>query len=123
MSNKYIYRYDQFVIKKTKDEGYVVVNLNASYECHSHVKSIQAGKALCKLAAKRKVPRNQDLYFIESLIRLTNNKKFLTELKQLKQAIENNENITNKNKNPKENVKKIIDDGIEEYYKDNSEDE
>lgn len=124
MSNKYIYRYDQFVIKKTKDDGYVVVNLNASYECHSHVKSIQAGKALCKLAAKRKVPRNQDLYFIESLIRLTNNKKFLTELKQLKQAIENNEFINNNRiKNQKENVKKIIDDGIDEFYEDKSEDD
>lgn len=115
MGNKYIYRYDQFVIKKTKEEGYVVVNLNASYECHSHVKSIQAGKALCKLAAKRKVPRNQDLYFIESLIRLSNNRKFLTELKQMRQDIQNNKSICVKNKTPKENIKKIIDDGINEY--------
>lgn len=117
MGNKYIYRYDQFVIKKTKEEGYVVVNLNAGYECHSHVKSIQAGKALCKLAAKRKVPRNQDLYFIESLIRLSNNRKFLIELKQIKQDIQNNQNVYVKNKTPKENVKKIIDDGINEYMK------
>ena len=115
MGNKYIYRYDQFVIKKTKEEGYVVVNLNASYECHSHVKSIQAGKALCKLAAKIKVPRNQDLYFIESLIRLSNNRKFLTELKQMRQDIQNNKSICVKNKTPKENIKKIIDDGINEY--------
>lgn len=115
MCNKYIYRYDQFVIKKTKEEGYVVVNLNASYDCHSHVKSIQAGKALCKLAAKRKVPRNRDLYFIESLIRLSNNRKFLTELKQLKQDIGENKIIYVKNKNQKENVKRIIDDGINEY--------
>ncbi len=88
MCNKYIYRYDQFVIKKTKEDGYVVVNLNASYDCHSHVKSIQAGKALCKLAAKRKVPRNRDLYFIESLIRLSNNRKFLIEKKKFKKDIE-----------------------------------
>ena len=55
MSNKYIYRYEQFVVKKTNEDGYVVVNTKAGYECHSHVKSIQAGKALCKLAAKRKL--------------------------------------------------------------------
>lgn len=115
MCNKYIYRYDQFVIKKTKEDGYVVVNLNASYDCHSHVKSIQAGKALCKLAAKRKVPRNRDLYFIESLIRLSNNRKFLIELKQLKQDIEENKVVYVKNKNQKENVKRIIDEGINEY--------
>lgn len=115
MCNKYIYRYDQFVIKKTKEDGYVVVNLNASYDCHSHVKSIQAGKALCKLAAKRKVPRNRDLYFIESLIRLSNNRKFLIELKQLKQDIEENKVLYVKNKNQKENVKRIIDEGINEY--------
>lgn len=115
MCNKYIYRYDQFVIKKTKEDGYVVINLNASYDCHSHVKSIQAGKALCKLAAKRKVPRNRDLYFIESLIRLSNNRKFLIELKQLKQDIEENKVVYVKNKNQKENVKRIIDEGINEY--------
>ena len=47
----YIYRYDQFVVKKTTDGEFVVVNTKSDYSCHSHVKSIQAGKALCKLAA------------------------------------------------------------------------
>lgn len=116
MSNKYIYRYEQFVVKKTNEDGYVVVNTKASYECHSHVKSIQAGKALCKLAAKRKLPKNLDLYFIESLIRLSNNRKYLIELKQLKQSIENNEVVNTKSSKRKENVNKIISEGISEYY-------
>lgn len=116
MSNKYIYRYEQFVVKKTNEDGYVVVNTKAGYECHSHVKSIQAGKALCKLAAKRKLPKNHDLYFIESLIRLSNNRKYLIELKQLKQSIENNEFVTVKNKVQKEDVNKMINDGINEYF-------
>ena len=47
--NNYVYRYEQFVVKKTTDGNFVVVNTKSSYECHSHVKSIQAGKALCKL--------------------------------------------------------------------------
>lgn len=117
MSNKYIYRYEQFVVKKTTEDGYVVVNTNASYDCHSHVKSIQAGKALCKLAAKRKLPRNNDLYFIESLIRLSNNRKYLIELKQLKLSIENSEVVLVKNKTAKEDVHKVISEGIEEYFR------
>ena len=116
MSN-YVYRYEQFVVKKTTDGGFVVVNTKSSYECHSHVKSVQAGKALCKLAAKHKLPKNNDLYFIESLIRLTNNKKYLCELNKLKNDIMNNSVYeSRKSKMIKEDVKREIKDGIEEYY-------
>ena len=116
MSN-YVYRYEQFVVRKTTDGGFVVVNTKSSYECHSHVKSVQAGKALCKLAAKHKLPKNNDLYFIESLIRLTNNKKYLCELNKLKNDIMNNSVYeSKKSKMIKEDVKREIKDGIEEYY-------
>ena len=116
MSN-YVYRYEQFVVRKTTDGGFVVVNTKSSYECHSHVKSVQAGKALCKLAAKHKLPKNNDLYFIESLIRLTNNKKYLCELNKLKNDIINNSVCeSKKSKMFKEDVRREIKDGIEEYY-------
>lgn len=116
MSN-YVYRYEQFVVRKTTDGGFVVVNTKSSYECHSHVKSVQAGKALCKLAAKHKLPKNNDLYFIESLIRLTNNKKYLCELNKLKNDIINNSVCeSKKSKIIKEDVRREIKDGIEEYY-------
>lgn len=113
----YVYRYEQFVVKKTTDGGFVVVNTKSGYECHSHVKSIQAGKALCKLAAKHKLPKNNDLYFIESLIRLSNNKKYLCELNKLKSDIINN-NVTDykKTKEYKEDVQKEISEGIDEYF-------
>ena len=108
--NNYVYRYEQFVVKKTTDGGFVVVNTKSSYEHHSHVKTIQAGKALCKLAAKHKLPKNNDLYFIESLIRLTNNKKEVYTIK--KQLVTNdiNElgNILKINSNIKHNDIKIL---------------
>lgn len=118
--NNYVYRYDQFVVRKTTDGGFVVVNTKSSYDCHSHVKSVQAGKALCKLAAKHKLPKNNDLYFIESLIRLTNNKKYLCELNKLKSDILNN-NVpeTKKSKMIRENendAKRKIQEGLDEYY-------
>lgn len=117
--NDYVYRYEQFVVRKTTDGGFVVVNTKSGYECHSHVKSIQAGKALCKLAAKHKLPKNNDLYFIESLIRLTNNKKYLCELNRLKEDIINNNVSDNrKQKIQKEDVRKEISDGIDEFYGD-----
>lgn len=118
--NNYVYRYDQFVVRKTTDGGFVVVNTKSNYECHSHVKSVQAGKALCKLAAKHKLPKNNDLYFIESLIRLTNNKKYLCELKKLRDDIINN-NVpeTKKSKQMRENendARRKIQEGLDEYY-------
>lgn len=118
--NNYVYRYEQFVVKKTTDGGFVVVNTKSSYEHHSHVKTIQAGKALCKLAAKHKLPKNNDLYFIESLIRLTNNKKYLCELNKLKADILNN-NIVDRKKTKvqKNDVRKAIAEGLDEYYDNN----
>lgn len=118
--NNYVYRYDQFVVRKTTDGGFVVVNTKSSYECHSHVKSVQAGKALCKLAAKHKLPKNNDLYFIESLIRLTNNKKYLCELNKLKSDILNNQRVESKKskiiRDNNTNAKKEIKEGLDEYY-------
>ena len=69
MMSKIIYRYEQFVIKKTEDGGLVVVNNNGEYEHHSHVKHFEAGRAICKLAAKRKMPHSKDTFFINALIR------------------------------------------------------
>ena len=118
--NNYVYRYDQFVVRKTTDGGFVVVNTKSSYECHSHVKSVQTGKALCKLAAKHKLPKNNDLYFIESLIRLTNNKKYLCELNKLKSDILNNQRVESKKskiiRDNNTNAKKEIKEGLDEYY-------
>jgi hypothetical protein len=72
------------------------------------------------LAAKHKLPKNNDLYFIESLIRLTNNKKYLCELKKLRDDIMNNIiPETKKSKQIREyenNARKEINEGLDEYY-------
>lgn len=118
--NNYVYRYDQFIVRKTTDGEFVVVNTKSRYDCHSHVKTVQAGKALCKLAAKHKLPKNKDLYFIESLIRLTNNKKYLCELKKLRDDIINNNVIETKKskfiRETEKDVQKEIEEGLAEYY-------
>lgn len=85
--SKIIYRYEQFVIKDTEN-GLVVVNNNGDYQHHSHVKHFEAGRAICKLAAKRKLPYSKDTYFINALIRVSKNKKYIRELKQILEEIE-----------------------------------
>lgn len=85
--SKVIYRYEQFVIKETED-GLVVVNNNGEYGHHSHVKHFEAGKAICKLAAKRKLPHSKDTFFINALIRVSKNKKYIRELKKRLEDIE-----------------------------------
>ena len=85
--SKVIYRYEQFVIKDTED-GLVVVNNNGEYKHHSHVKHFEAGRAICKLAAKRKLPRSKDTYFILALIRVSKNKKYIRELEALLKEVE-----------------------------------
>jgi hypothetical protein len=72
------------------------------------------------LAAKHKLPKNNDLYFIESLIRLTNNKKYLCELNKLKADILNNNIVDRKKpKVQKNDVRKAIAEGLDEYYDNN----
>jgi hypothetical protein len=72
------------------------------------------------LAAKHKLPKNNDLYFIESLIRLTNNKKYLCELNKLKADILNNNVVDRKKlKVQKNDVRKAIAEGLDEYYDNN----
>jgi hypothetical protein len=72
------------------------------------------------LAAKHKLPKNNDLYFIESLIRLTNNKKYLCELNKLKADIINNNVVDRKKpKVQKNDVRKAIAEGLDEYYDNN----
>lgn len=85
--SKIIYRYEQFVIKDTEN-GLVVVNNNGDYQHHSHVKHFEAGRAICKLAAKRKLPHSKDTYFINALIRVSKNKKYIRDLKQILEEIE-----------------------------------
>lgn len=85
--SKVIYRYEQFVIKETED-GLVVVNNNGEYGHHSHVKHFEAGKAICKLAAKRKLPHSKDTFFINALIRVSKNKNYIRELKKRLDEIE-----------------------------------
>lgn len=93
MMSRVIYRYEQFVIKQTEDGGLVVVNNNGEYEHHSHVKHFEAGRAICKLAAKRKMPHSKDTFFINALIRVSKNKKYIRELQTyLKEIEEENKN-------------------------------
>lgn len=95
--SKVIYRYEQFVIKDTED-GLVVVNNNGNYEHHSHVKHFEAGRAICKLAAKRKLPRSRDTFFINALIRVSKNKKYIRELEALLKEIEEEKKLLKENK-------------------------
>lgn len=78
-----IYRYNQFAIKRTSDNKYIVVNLNGNYSNHAHIHNAHIGKVLCKLASKRQLPRSNDEYFINALIRISNNRKYIRELKDL----------------------------------------
>jgi hypothetical protein len=98
--SKIIYRYEQFVIKDTED-GLVVVNNNGDYEHHSHVKNFESGRVICKLAAKRKLPRSRDTFFINALIRVSKNKKYIRELEQILREIEE-EKSKQKNMNKEE---------------------
>lgn len=92
MNGKIIYRYGQFAIRSVMDNKFIVINIKGGRENHSHVNSINVGKVICKLAHKKELPKSKDPYFIDSIIRITNNKKYIRELENLKIELEHTYN-------------------------------
>lgn len=76
---KVLYRYGQYIVRGCED-GYVVIKNNTKLDKHAHCKSMKGAISLCKLADKKKLPKTNNEYFINSLIRISTNKSYIREL-------------------------------------------
>lgn len=73
-------RYKNYVVFRTNN-GFVVVNVNKPFKSgHTHVQRFDIAMILCKLAYRKQLPRSKIKYFIESLIRISNDKDYIREL-------------------------------------------
>lgn len=87
--DRLVYIKKNFLINKVQN-GYIVININKDFKCgHTHLKSFKASKTAIDLVLNRKVPRSTNFYYLESLIRLSDNEAYAEKLEQLIQTRKN----------------------------------
>lgn len=90
-----IFEKKEFIIFKVK-EGYIAYNTKKDFEeGHTHLKHFNAAKKAIELVISKKIPRSTNVYYLTSLVRLTNDKTYE---KKISELIE-----TRKNKGKKDN--------------------
>lgn len=82
MYNK-IYEKKNFIIFQVK-EGFVIYNTKKSFqEGHTHLKHFEAAKTAVDLVINKKVPKSTDLYYLSSLIRISDDEKYIKQVNDL----------------------------------------
>lgn len=79
-----IYYRKEFVIIEAL-EGFVVYNTKKPFKKgHTHLNNFNAAVSAVKLAEHRELPRNRSKYFIDSLVRISQDKEYIEKLKELR---------------------------------------
>ena len=80
---KKIYSRKEYIILQVK-RGYVVYNQNKTFkEGHTHIRSYKIAKTIIDNCINRKRPKTNNIYLLESYIRISNNEKYINEIKEL----------------------------------------
>jgi hypothetical protein len=75
-----IYQDPEFKIYKAGD-GYIVHNRHKNFrEGHTHVKKYDTCILMIKLVEKKLIPKSRSKHFIESLIRISNDRKYIRKI-------------------------------------------
>ncbi|MFL0198189.1 hypothetical protein ACJDU8_21880 [Clostridium sp. WILCCON 0269] len=78
-----IYHNFNFKIYKSR-KGYILHNIHKEFsEGHTHVERYDTCMVMIKLLERRQLPKSKSKYFIESLIRVSNDKKYISKIIKL----------------------------------------
>ena len=82
MYNK-VYEKKEFIIFQVKN-GYIAYNTKKAFkDGHTHMKCFKSAKTVIDLVIRKKVPRSTDLYYLTSLIRLSEDLSYINEKEEL----------------------------------------
>ncbi|CEN81528.1 Uncharacterised protein [[Clostridium] sordellii] len=82
MYNK-IFERKEFIIFQVK-EGYIAYNTKKDFkEGHTHLKNFDAAKKAIDLVISKKIPKSTNVYYLTSLIRLTNDENYIEKINEL----------------------------------------
>lgn len=84
-----IYERKEYIILKVK-RGYIVYNTKKEFEYgHTHLQSFEMSKTIIDNSIRKKRPKTNNIYLIESHIRVTNDSKYKQVLEELIEAKKN----------------------------------
>ena len=96
-----IYERDGYIILRVK-RGYIVYNTRKRFENgHTHIQSFEMAKTIIDNNIRKKRPKTNSIYLIESHIRVTNDSKYK---KMLQELLASKEDITKDNKYHNKNM-------------------
>ncbi|MCC3868956.1 hypothetical protein [Terrisporobacter mayombei] len=81
-----VYERKEYIILKVK-KGYIVYNTKKVFENgHTHLQSFEMSKTIIDNSIRKKRPKTNNIYLIESHIRVTNDSKYKKTLEELIEA-------------------------------------
>ena len=96
-----IYERDGYIILRVK-RGYIVYNTRKRFENgHTHIQSFEMAKTIIDNNIRKKRPKTNSIYLIESHIRVTNDSKYK---KMLQELLASKEDRTKDNKYHNKNM-------------------
>lgn len=89
--------------------GYIAYNTKKVFkDGHTHLRCFESAKTAIDLVIRKKVPRSTDLYYIKSLIRLSEDNIYISKINELIKYREEELNREKYNKNTIKILKRSI---------------
>lgn len=96
---KKVYSRKEYIILAVK-KGYVVYNTTRSFEkSHTHLRSFSMAKTIIDNCITKKTPKTNNLYLLESHVRVSNDAKYIRMIEELIEAKRNKDKLKYRNKN------------------------
>lgn len=96
---KKIYQRKQYIILDVK-KGYIIYNAEMSFlKAHTHVRSYRVAKTIINNCIMKKTPKTNNLYLLESHIRISTDKKYIKLVEELIEAKKSKDKLKYRNKN------------------------
>lgn len=80
-----VYKLKQYAIYSNYDGGFIIHNTKKKFEeGHTHLKNYNTAVYLIKLSFHKRIPNHLSEYLIDSLIRISDDPKYIERVKRLK---------------------------------------
>lgn len=71
-----VYKNKQYIVFRSDDCGYILVNILMPGFAHTHIESLETCRKLISYSLHKKIPRHLSNYLLESLLRVNNDKEY-----------------------------------------------
>lgn len=96
---KKVYSRKEYIILAVK-KGYVVHNTTRSFEkSHTHLRSFSMAKTIIENCIMKKTPKTNNLYLLESHVRVSDDDKYIKLVEELIEAKKSKDKLKYRNKN------------------------